>query len=360
MVVGRLLGLGATGLKSNFVSLHRPYKLNFAITYWCQSRCTHCNIWDIRPKGELTIDEIREFASKNTHFKWVELTGGEPFLRGDIVEIAKAFKESAKGLYILTMPTNSLCDQDMVVKKLEQILALGIPRVAVTVSLDGYRELHDSIRGVPGNYDRAISMFRRLRDLKKAHGNLFFVFGYTIIKQNQGQLIRTFEEVRKEIPDIRYNDFHINLGQLSENYYRMGDGGKMISSGEVVASEISEFIKRREFEVGVIQAIENTFLKGLAHYARTGKPPMRSRSMEVSLFMDSWGNVYPSIMWNKKIGNVREIGYDLSKVWNSPEAKEVRKDIQEGREPRQWTSCEAYQAIIGDMTSFVRMRNRIY
>ncbi len=45
---------------------------------------------------------------------------------------------------------------DLVERKLREILSLGIPRVAITVSLDGYRELHDKIRGVPGNYDRAI------------------------------------------------------------------------------------------------------------------------------------------------------------------------------------------------------------
>ena len=79
---------------SNFRRLKKPYKLNFAITMWCQSRCLTCNIWQIKPKDELTLDEIREFAKKNTSFRWVGLTGGEPFLRSDIVDIAKAFKES--------------------------------------------------------------------------------------------------------------------------------------------------------------------------------------------------------------------------------------------------------------------------
>ncbi|MDE1869641.1 MAG: radical SAM protein [Candidatus Micrarchaeota archaeon] len=358
MVVGKLLGLGMTGLKSNLVRLDRPYKLNFAITYWCQSRCTHCSIWDIRPKGELTIDEIRDFAKKNDYFKWVELTGGEPFLRSDIVEIAKAFKENSKGLYILTMPTNSLCNHDMVIRKIEEMLNLGIPRVAITVSLDGYRELHDQIRGVPGNFDRAMEMFRRLRELKKKYPNLFFVFGYTMIKQNQGQFMKTYEEVKKIIPDIRFNDFHVNLGQISENYYRMTDAGKiMLDNRALVAQEIRELIKHREFEVSMIQRIEEIFLVKLADYAQTGVQPMRSRSLEASLFLDSWGNVYPSIMWNKKIANIREIGYDLTKVWNGPEAQEIRKEIREGKEPTQWTSCEAYQTIIGDVSTFIKVRN---
>src|SRR5271155_4749594 len=218
MAVERLMSLANTAIKSNFVKLDRPYKLNYCITYWCQSRCLTCNIWQIKPKGELTIEEVREFVKKNPYFKWVELTGGEPFLRTDIVEIAKAFKENSKELYILTMPTNSLCNQDMVEKKLREILAMNIPRVAVTVSLDGYRELHDKIRGIPGNYDRAIAMFKRLKQMKKEFNNLYFVFGYTLSKFNKGEFENTYQAVKQDIPDIRYNDFHINLAQVSSNY----------------------------------------------------------------------------------------------------------------------------------------------
>ena len=196
--VQKMLGLSGTMLKSNVGSLRLPYKINFSVTYWCQSRCLTCNIWQIKPKGELSLDEIKEFARKNSYFRWVELTGGEPFLRGDIVEIARAFKESCRDLYILTFPTNSLCDPKMLRKKISEILALGIPRVAVTISLDGNKELHDKIRGVPGNYEKAIANYKMLQELSKTHKNLYFVFGYTMSKFNAGQFQKVFEDVRRE------------------------------------------------------------------------------------------------------------------------------------------------------------------
>lgn len=346
------MSLANTAVKSNFVKLDRPYKLNYCITYWCQSRCLTCNIWQIKPKGELTIDEVREFAKKNPYFKWVELTGGETFLRSDLVEIAKAFKENSKGLYILTMPTNSLCNQDLVERKLREILALGIPRVAVTVSLDGYRELHDKIRGIQGNYDKAISMFKKLKELKKEYDNLYFVFGYTLSKFNKGEFAKTVEAVKSEIPDVTYNDFHINLAQVSSNYYGNANDDIRPNNLEVVG-ELESALKNRKFEVGVIPMIETAFTRKLVEYAKTGSSPMKSRSLEASLFMDSYGNVYPSIMWDRKIGNVREVGYDLSQLWNNPEAKSIRKEIQEGKEPNQWTSCEAYQILTGNILSIL-------
>ncbi len=353
LAAGKFIGLGATALKSNFTKLSKPYKLNFAVTYWCQSRCVSCNIWQFKPKGELTIDEIREFARKNRHFKWVELTGGEPFLRPDIVEIAKTFYENSKGLYLLTIPTNSLCSHDLVVKRIEEMLNLGIPKVAITVSLDGHREVHDKIRGVPGNYDRAIEMFKRLNSLRERHRNLTVVFGYTMSKYNQGQLERTYQEARKYIPKITPNDFHINLAQVSSNYYGNSDMD-LIGSPYSMIGELSAFVAKRKREFGFMPLIESAFLKKLVEYMETGEMPLRSRSLEASYFMDSYGNIFPSIMWDRKIANVREIGYDVDSVWEGKEAQEVRAEIKEGREPKQWTACEAYQSITGNLTSLIR------
>lgn len=344
------MSLANTAIKSNFVKLDKPYKLNYCITYWCQSRCLTCNIWQIKPKGELSIEEVRQFVAKNPYFKWVELTGGEPFLRSDIVDIAKAFKAGSKELYILTLPTNSLCDHNLVERKLREILALGIPRVAVTVSLDGYRELHDKIRGIPGNYDKAIDTFKRLQALKKEYNNLYFVFGYTLSKFNKGEFEKTYQAVKQDIPDIRYNDFHINLAQVSGNYYGNANDDIKANNPEIVG-ELEFILKHREFEVGVIPTIENAFARKLVEYAKTGSSPMKSRSLEASLFMDSYGYVYPSIMWDKKIGNIRESGFDLMPLWNNEAAKEVRTQIKEGKEPNQWTSCEAYQILTGNVIS---------
>jgi Fe-coproporphyrin III synthase len=346
----KLLGLGATALKSNFTRLQLPYKLNFAITMKCQSRCLHCNIWQLKPSGELTIDEIREFARKNGSFKWVELTGGEPFLRSDIVDIAAAFKEGSKELYVLTTPTNSLCSNDLVIGRLTEILKLGIPRVVITLSLDGYREVHDRVRGIPGNFDKVMTLARRFMELKKEYPGFTFVFGYTINRFNEGQLIKTVETVLKEIPGITANDFHLNLAQNSSNYYHNENSQIKAASSDTVA-EIEQFVKMRKPQLEPMQLVEGAFLKNLLIFAKTGKQPMRSRSLEASLFLDSWGNIYPSIMWDRKIANARDIGFDLNNVWRGKEAEDVRNAIKRGEEPVQWTSCEAYQSIVGNVGS---------
>ena len=351
-VDGKLAGLTCVALKSNFTTLKRPYKLNFSITLWCQSKCLTCDIWKLRPRDELTIDEIRQFARKNSYFRWVELTGGEPFLRSDIVEIARTFAENCRNLYVMTTPTNSLCSYETTISRIREIAALNIPKFALTISLDGYRELHDKIRGIPGNYDKAIKIFKGVKALRKEYPNIYVIFGYTMSKFNEGQFERTYQAVKSEIPDITYNDFHINLSQTSSNYYH-NENLVFTAQSEAAAKEIREIIKRRHTDISFIGVIESAFLRKLEYFARTGKMPLGSRSLEASLFLDSWGNIYPSIMWDKKIGNIREIDYTLDKVWDGKDAQEVRMAIKEHREPVEWTSCEAFQALVGNVSSLI-------
>ncbi|MGI0100258.1 MAG: radical SAM/SPASM domain-containing protein [Candidatus Micrarchaeaceae archaeon] len=348
------MGLSYDALRSNFSRLNRPYKLNFAITLRCQSRCMTCNIWQIRPTGELTTDEIREFAAKNRSFRWIGLTGGEPFLRSDIVDIVKAFKENSKGLYMLTIPTNSLCDSDMVVNRIREMLELKVPRIVITLSLDGNRETHDRVRGIPGNYDKVIGMYKSLMDLKMEHPNLSFVFGYTMSSMNQGRFQETYRDVRMEIPEVDYDDFHMNIAQLSNNYYRNNSDSAIIADRNVILGELYGMKNAKRSKLSPMQLVEDRFLDGLITFTETGKPPVKCRSLDASLFMDSFGNVYPSIMWDRKLANIRDIGYDLDKAWNSGEANEIRNIIEEGKDPVHWTSCEAYQSILGSMLPIKR------
>ncbi len=347
----QFLGLGLAALRDNIAPLDKPYKLNFAITYRCQSRCLTCNIWQLKPTGELGLDEIRKFAEKNNYFKWIGITGGEPFLRSDIAEIVEAFAKNSKGLYLLTIPTNSLTNKEIILSRLEKMLSLGIPKVVITLSLDGYRELHDKVRGVPGNYDKVMALARSFRELRKRYRNLSFVFGYTVSRFNLGQLEATYQAVNKELGNVSRDDFHINIAQISDIYYNNASNG--VEPGrEILAKELEDFVSRRSGRMDAMQLVEEVFQRNLIKFAKTGKSPMKSRSLDASLFMDSYGNVYPSIMWGRKIGNIRDSNYDLVPIWKGDEAEETRKLIATKAEPEAWTSCEAYQSIVGNIPSF--------
>ena len=78
---------------NNYLLKKYPISLVHFVTYRCNARCSFCFIDFDDPKtfaGELTIDEI-DTLTKNLGKSLlnVNFTGGEPFARKDIIEIAK-------------------------------------------------------------------------------------------------------------------------------------------------------------------------------------------------------------------------------------------------------------------------------
>ncbi|BCS90667.1 MAG: coenzyme PQQ synthesis protein E [Candidatus Micrarchaeota archaeon] len=341
-------------IKTNLRFNSLPYKLNFAVTYRCQSRCLTCNIWQLKPKNELSTEEIREIFERNRFFRWVEITGGEPFLRSDIVDIVKSIKETQSKLFLINMPTNSLVNKNFIVKSVKQFLELKIPKVVITLSLDGYRDLHDKIRGIKGNYDRVIELARELKSIEDSDNRFSFVFGYTISSLNKSELIKTIEEVKRELPWVDYDRFHINVAQISEHYYRNNDDNVSIPVNDpVVIDQISKFIRSRKSRLDPVVYIDSIFTRKLIDFVRTGRPPLPARSIRSSIFIDSYGNVYPSIMWGLVLGNLRDSNYSLLSILRSDKAKEALRMIDNGKEPKSWTACEAYQSIIDNIIKSV-------
>ena len=55
-----------------------PYKVLLNLTDLCNSRCTYCEIWKIKPQNEINLDNINNiFDSLNKNLLWLSLSGGE-------------------------------------------------------------------------------------------------------------------------------------------------------------------------------------------------------------------------------------------------------------------------------------------
>ena len=127
----------------------------FSPTARCNSRCVSCDWWRADGAGDLSLDEIGALAAALPRFgtRVVALTGGEPLVRPDIIEVADLFRARGIELQLLTSG-----------------LALGryadeiAPRFqTVTVSLDGHTpELYRAIRGVDG-LEAVVAGVRKLR-----------------------------------------------------------------------------------------------------------------------------------------------------------------------------------------------------
>ena len=85
---------------------------------------------------------------------------------------------------------------------------------------------------------------------------------------------------------------------------------------------------------------------------------MRCHALSASCFVDSWGNVFPCTIYDRKLGSLRDVGYDLRRIWSSDLAVRTQKEIWEYDCPQCWTPCEAYQSIMGNFLVPGRVTNR--
>lgn len=178
-------------MECKFTLPNNEAKAIWEITHSCNYGCSYC-IFSCNKeiiKGELTTSEcfhvIDELVKHG--FKHLKVTGGEPFLRKDIIEILKY----ASKKMITDVSTNASLITPKIVEELNKINLKMIH-----VSLDGNKEEHESVRG-KNTYDPTI---RGLNALKKSKNKVRI--GCVIHSNNENNLeeiINTSKSLSNEI-----------------------------------------------------------------------------------------------------------------------------------------------------------------
>lgn len=124
-------------------------------TLRCNLACRHCGSdcrKDMQQQDMPADDFLKAIDSITPHVDpnkvMIVVTGGEPLLHK---ELEYCGKELYKRGYPWGMVTNGMA---MTQEKLNRLLDSGLR--AVTVSLDGFKDVHNMVRGNPRSYDNAI------------------------------------------------------------------------------------------------------------------------------------------------------------------------------------------------------------
>ncbi len=135
------------------------------VTGKCNAKCTMCFYANDMEKKEqdLTFDELRKVSETAGEFNRLWLSGGEPTLRDDLPEIIEMFYKN-NHIKDINMPTNGL-RADRVIEWVTR-LRKSCPdaNLTVSVSLDGFGDTHDTQRGVPGNFYKALHTLKKVND----------------------------------------------------------------------------------------------------------------------------------------------------------------------------------------------------
>ena len=139
-----------------------PVSLIHFLTNRCNARCSFCFIDFENPnifKNELTLNEIDKMTKTlGDTLVNVNFTGGEPFARKDIIDIAKLYIKNTtiKSIYITT--NGSLPDRVLEfaeqITKIDKKIELGFQ-----ISIDHLPEQHNRIRKIENLYQNCIKTF---------------------------------------------------------------------------------------------------------------------------------------------------------------------------------------------------------
>jgi len=329
-------------IRSNFGRPSFPYKLTFAVTYRCNLKCKTCLIWSKEPKPELSFEEIERFFKKSNDFSWIDLTGGEIFLRKDLPDIIETILSNCRSLCILHFPTNGQLTKS-VIKIAEKIHSAGRAVPIITVSIDGPENIHNQIRGADDAWKKAVETFEGLKKLGLGH----VYIGYTISEYNIGRIDETFSAIKNIYHDLTYDDIHINFFHTSEHY--LNNVSLDPANVRSITEEYRELGKRRG-KKRIKNILEKQYVKMIPRYLSTKKMPVRCQALRSTLFLNPYGDIYPCSIYDRKIANIRDIDYDLKRLWNSKDkVTDTREDILHQRCNGCWTPCEAYPSLLGSL-----------
>lgn len=329
-------------LHSNFRRPSFPYKLTFAVTYHCNLKCKTCLIWSKEPSEELGIDEIGCFFRKSNGFSWVDLTGGEIFLRPDLLEIVDLIVRNCRSLAILHFPTNGQL-ADKIVSVAEKIRRMKGAVPVITVSIDGPEDVHNRIRGSNDSWKKAVEAFCALKKSDFRH----VYIGYTISQHNIGKIDEAYSAIKNIYRDLTFDDIHVNFFHTSQHYLNNTSSG--FPSEDSIRAEY-EGLQRKRRKGSLKGILEEQYFSLIPQYLSSKKMPIKCQALRTTLFMDPYGDIYPCSIYSKRIANIRDVGYDLKKLWNSKDmTADALNDILYQKCDGCWTPCEAYPSLLGSL-----------
>ena len=286
-----------------------PTDASIILTYRCPMQCKMCNIWknptDI--KKEISPDDLRCLPK----LKFINLTGGEPFIREDLEEIVRVCYTKSPRIVIST----SGWYEDRVIA-----LAKKFPNIGIRISIEGLSQKNDELRGREGGFDRGLRTLLRLMEM----GLNDIGFGCTISNNNSRDMLSLYQLSKSLGMEFATASFH--------NSYYFHKEDNVITNKDEVCENFRTLIEWQLQEKHPKSWFRAYFNMGLINYIEGNRRMLPCEAGTVNFFIDPWGEVYPcngmeEKYWKDSMGNIHDCE-DFLTLWNSPKAEQVREMVR--------------------------------
>lgn len=343
---GQLVKLA--GYRAAYAGLRQPpapINLTLSITNACNSRCQSCDIWTIYPAEkenlakELTLDEIERIFAGIGKVYFFNVSGGEPFLRKDIVDIVRLACTHLRPK-VVHIPTNALMPARIeagVEAMLQGMAEWGPPgvKLAVKPSFDGVGEFHDWVRGIPGNYKKLEDTFARLIDLRARYdGRLSVGLGTVISTMNIERLPEIIAQAKRFGPDTYISEIAEERAEMRNVASGITpDGARYREAIRAFREDTLARVAEAKGLEMLTQAIRYVYYDITARWLDERTQVIPCYAGISNAHISAYGELWPCAILadSRSLGNLKDHDYDFWSVWHGDRAREVRAGIKAGQ-----------------------------
>lgn len=281
-------------------------------TYRCNARCRMCNTWDFPSKSaeEFKPEILEKLPARLSR---MNITGGEPALRADLLEIVRILDKRTSHLEI---STNGFFTDRLVE------VAAAYPHLTFRMSVEGLPKLNDELRGIKDGFDHALRTLLELKHLGVCNIGLAIV----ISQNNIHDLLNLYELVAGLGVEFAQATMH-------NSFYFHKDDNK-IEDLDLVRGIMKEFIirlltsRRSSLKMRVKDWFRAYINMGILRYMEGKARTMPCGAATDFFFLDPWGRVLAcngsAEAW--VMGDLTTQSFD--EIWSSPEAEKVRNQVK--------------------------------
>jgi len=309
-----------------------PFSVNFQITDKCNLKCKACSFFGSGERSsscanEADLESIRNFLLSISKYKpVVSFGGGEPFARGDFLEILKTAKKEC-GLKTIVITNGTLLGDETI-----NIISGSKLTDYLVISLYNLYEKHDEIVGVKGAFEKTLGNIRKLVKLRGVE----LIVSTVLMEENARDLERFagffLNEGVKKIK-IEHQNF------ITEKEHEAFNGSAVFCPGTFIKKGRfdEQFIKEAWDVLGRIRkAYPSVFVKPplsrKEFYGWYGADPAaagKCHFIKHSFFISPRGQIIPCQYFNNCV--LGQIGRDDPiRLWNSMNYRKAREIIERG------------------------------
>jgi pyrroloquinoline quinone biosynthesis protein E len=296
-------------------------RLDFELSSGCDHRCGHCyNVWNAspgdpqfgykpgRPLSTQGLKALMEKAVRQSGADYLCLTGGEPLLRADALEIIRHACALVPTVQLITNGSHVPMETARALK------AAGLRQVQLTL-LAGTRELHDRLKGATCFDDT----LRAALNLKEAGVPVQVCF--VAMHANAGELAAVME-------------LCCALGVRSLSYNRMSPTGGAVHEVEALMPSVEEI----EADLEVMERLGPRFgirvgtampllpcLFALERYPHIQFGFCSTGTPSPNVVIDPAGNLRSCNLSSKVMGNL--VVSDWAELMQNPYPREFRSNV---------------------------------